>query len=182
MNIISGSLKGRKIIYDQKLNIRPTTSKSKEGVFNTLNNLYDWSKLKVLDLFSGSGNISYEFASRGVKKIYCVDNNYNNIKFIKKTSMELEIDLKIINCDYKKFLIKNNVKFDIIFADPPYSYTIQKLTEIINLIFDEKSVAKGGVFLLEHSNKNNFNNHNLFHLKKKYGSNYFSFFKKKGRP
>ena len=68
MNIISGSLKGRRIIYDKKLNVRPTTSKSKEGVFNTLNNLYDWSKIRVLDLFSGSGNISYEFASRGVKK------------------------------------------------------------------------------------------------------------------
>ena len=74
MNIISGSLKGRRIIYDKKLNVRPTTSKSKEGVFNTLNNLYDWSKIRVLDLFSGSGNISYEFASRGVNKIYFVDN------------------------------------------------------------------------------------------------------------
>ena len=79
MNIISGSLKGRRIIYDKKLNVRPTTSKSKEGVFNTLNNLYDWSKIRVLDLFSGSGNISYEFASRGVKKIYCVDTTLSTV-------------------------------------------------------------------------------------------------------
>ena len=182
MNIISGSLKGRRIIYDKKLNVRPTTSKSKEGVFNTLNNLYDWSKIRVLDLFSGSGNISYEFASRGVKKIYCVDNNYDNIKFIKKTSMDLKIDLITIKYDFKKFLKKNDEKFDIIFADPPYDYSLQKLTEIVDLIFSEKSVTKGGIFLLEHNDKIEFSNHNLFHLKKKYGSNCFSFFKKKGRP
>ena len=182
MNIISGSFKGRRIIYDKKLNVRPTTSKSKEGVFNTLNNLYDWSKIRVLDLFSGSGNMSYEFASRGVKKIYCVDNNYDNIKFIKKTSMDLKIDLNIIKYDYKKFLKKNNKKFDIIFADPPYDYSLRKLKEIVDLIFIEKSVAEGGIFLLEHHNKIEFSYHNLFYLKKKYGSNCFSFFRKKGRP
>ena len=182
MNIISGSLKGRKITYDKKLNVRPTTSKSKEGIFNTLNNLYDWSKLKVLDLFSGSGNISYEFASRGVKKIYCVDNNYNNIMFIRKTSLNLKIDLIIINVDYKIFFKKNDIKFDIIFADPPYDYELQKLIEIVDLIFCKNCVKAGGVFLLEHNNKNNFNDHNLFYQQKKYGSNHFSFFKKKGRP
>jgi len=182
MNIVSGSLKGRKIIYDKKLNVRPTTSKSKEGIFNTLNNLYKWNKIIVLDLFSGSGNISYEFASRGVKKIYCVDNNYSNIKFIKKTSINLKIDLNIIKYDYKKFLKKNNQKFDIIFADPPYDYSLHKLTEIVDLIFSKKSLAEGGIFILEHNNKNNLNYHNLFYLKKKYGSNCFSFFKKKGRP
>ena len=182
MNIVSGSLKGRKITYDKKLNVRPTTSKSKEGVFNTLNNLYYWNKIRVLDLFSGSGNISYEFASRGVKKIYCVDNNHDNIKFIKRTSMDLKIDLNIIKYDYKKFLKKNNEKFDIIFADPPYDYSLQKLAEIVDLIFIEKSVAEGGIFLLEHNNKIEFSNHNLFHFKKKYGSNCFSFFRKKGRP
>ena len=182
MNIISGSLKGRRIIYDKKLNVRPTTSKSKAGVYNTLKNLYDWSKIRVLDLFSGSGNISYEFASRGVKNIYCVDNNYDNIKFIKKTSMDLKIDLNIIKYDFKKFLKKNDEKFDIIFADPPYSYSLQKLTEIVDLIFCEKSVTKGGIFLREHNDKIELSNHNLFYLKKKYGSNCFSFFKKKGRP
>ena len=96
MRIISGNNRGRKIIIPKKLPVRPTTDQSKEAIFNIINNEFFFEDLKVLDLFSGSGNISYEFASRGAKEIYSIDINFNCIKFIKKTSEQLNLNLKVI--------------------------------------------------------------------------------------
>ena len=97
MKIISGTHKGRKIITPKNVNIRPTTSKSKEALFNILNNFFNFEEISVLDLFSGTGNVSFEFASRGVKKITAVENNYRAVNFIKRKSEELNFSINIIN-------------------------------------------------------------------------------------
>ncbi|MDA9213541.1 RsmD family RNA methyltransferase, partial [Flavobacteriaceae bacterium] len=115
MRIISGKNRGKKIIIPKNLPVRPTTDQSKESIFNIINNSYYFEDLKVLDLFSGSGNISYEFASRGVKKIRCVDQNSNCVRFINKTSKELNFNLKVTKCNAVKYLLSCLEQFDIIF-------------------------------------------------------------------
>ena len=119
MRIISGKNRGKKIIIPKNLPVRPTTDQSKEAVFNIINNSYYFEDLNVLDLFSGSGNISYEFASRGVKNIRCVDNNSNCTMFINKISNELNFNLKVTKNSTLKYLTSCLEQFDIIFFDPP---------------------------------------------------------------
>ena len=174
MNINSGSLKGRKIIYDKKLNVRPTTSKSKEGVFNTLNNLYVWSKIRVLDLFSGSGNISYEFASRGVKEITAVDHQINALQFIQKQSSHWGMNINTKKKNALSFLEITDDKYDVIFADPPYDF--KRIDEIHDIIFKRKLLRDHGLFVLEHAKNKNFTNSFNFMEKRTYSSVNFSFF------
>ena len=108
MRIISGSHKGRRILAPKKLPVRPTTDRSKEGLFNILQHRLNFKSLHVLDLFSGTGNISYEFASRGVVNIAAVDQNRNCVNFIKKTAIELGLIIEISQCDSISFLEKKN--------------------------------------------------------------------------
>jgi 16S rRNA (guanine966-N2)-methyltransferase len=108
MRIISGINKGRKINAPKKLPVRPTTDQAKEALFNIISNSYFFSELSVLDLFTGTGNISYEFASRGSKKITCVDSNKSCIKFVEKISNDLSLNLNIIKSDVYTYLKKNN--------------------------------------------------------------------------
>ena len=100
MRIISGNHKGRKLIAPNNLPVRPTTDRAKESLFNILQNRYNISKVKVLDLFSGTGNISYEFASRNVNKITAVDKNIKCTNFINKMSLELDFNIKTITCEF----------------------------------------------------------------------------------
>ena len=103
MRIISGDYKGRKIIFPKNLPVRPTTDMAKESIFNILNNKYTFNKVSILDLFSGSGNISYEFYSRGVKDVLAVDNSLKCINFIKKESSRLGMNISVIKADVFKF-------------------------------------------------------------------------------
>lgn len=119
MRIISGNNRGKKIIAPKNLPVRPTTDKSKEALFNILQNNYEIQNLKILDLFSGTGNISYEFASRGALKIYSIDKNIKCTNFIKQTSINLGMNIKVIKSDAFKFIKNTKHKFDIIFLDPP---------------------------------------------------------------
>ena len=93
MRIISGKLKGRRLRAPKNLPVRPTTDMAKEALFNIINNLYYFDSITVIDLFSGTGNISYEFASRGTKNIYAIDANYNCIKYISNTAKELNLEI-----------------------------------------------------------------------------------------
>ena len=104
MRIISGTYKGRKIVAPAKLPVRPTTDMAKEALFNILNNQYYFDDISVLDLFSGTGNISYEFASRGTEDITAVDDNYGCIKFINSTAENFDMPIKTIKSDVFKFL------------------------------------------------------------------------------
>ena len=120
MRIISGKHKGRRITAPKNLPVRPTTDLAKESLFNILNNHYYFDTISVIDLFSGTGNIAFEFASRGAKNIHAVDGNFNCVKFINKTSTEFDFSINAYRSDVFKFLEKTALNADIIFADPPY--------------------------------------------------------------
>ena len=128
MRIISGKYKGRRLNAPKKLPIRPTTDMAKESLFNILNNLYYFDEISVLDLFAGSGNISYEFASRGVEAITAVDAHFNCVKFISNTAEQLDMPIHTVKSDVYAFLKSNASRYTVIFADPPYESTFGALS------------------------------------------------------
>lgn len=176
MRIISGRHKGRKITAPHKLPVRPTTDMAKEALFNILNNRFHFQELEVVDLFAGSGNISYEFGSRGAGPITSVDENYECIKFIKKTALELELNIIPIKSDVFKYLEKVPVKADVIFADPPYNFEEEEFKKIIELVFENDCLKKGGTLVVEHSKHTILTSLPNFNESRKYGNSVFSFF------
>ena len=177
MRIISGKYKGRLIRPPKKINARPTTDFAKENLFNILETRVDFKDKEVLDLFAGTGNMSYEFASRGSQSILAIEKDYKHFQFIKKTTHEMEMKNIIVRkIEVFKFLASCGQQFDIIFADPPYQLKeIKKLPEII---VAKDLLKEEGFFILEHSKHNDFSHHNHFYEKRKYGSVHFSFFSK----
>lgn len=176
MRIISGKFKGKRISAPKKLPVRPTTDMAKEALFNILNNNYYFSEINVLDLFSGTGNISYEFASRGTHNIISVDEDYGCIKFINTINLELETSINAIKGDVFKFLEKSSATFDVIFADPPYSFEKSQFEKIIHLIFLNNLLKEGGTLIIEHSKQTDLSDVVNYSHSKKYGGNMFSFF------
>lgn len=176
MRIISGKYKGRRIAAPKNLPIRPTTDLAKESLFNILNNFYHFSELKVLDLFAGSGSISYEFGSRGSEDITSVDTDFGCIKFIKQTSDTFDFGINALKHDVFSFLEKNKSEYDVIFADPPYNFTQEQFEKIPKLIFDNQLLAEDGMLIIEHSPHTNLEEIKHFSHSKKYGSSVFSFF------
>ncbi len=176
MRIISGTHKGRTINPPKNLPVRPTTDFAKTGLFNILNNYFDFEKISALDLFCGTGNISYEFASRSAVKIYSVDENYNCIKFINETSEKFGFsNIKSFKNDAFSFLKNCRQKFDIIFADPPYE--MKETGKIPELIFEKELLNENGWFILEHSKRVDFSNHPNYFETRNYGEVHYSFFK-----
>ena len=171
MRIISGSKRGQKIIYPKNSNIRPTTDFAKEALFNILNNNYQFSKINVLDLFAGTGNISFEFASRGCKNITCVDINKPTINSLKKNKVKFDFNIKVIQSDALKFLDFCEEDFEIIFCDPPFKF--RYYDSLIDKINERNLLKKNGTLVIEHDNNNRFEN---CYLNKKYGNVNFSFF------
>lgn len=159
-----------------KLPVRPTTDVAKEALFNILNNYYHLSDLLVLDLFSGTGNISYEFAARGAENITAVDANYDCVKFIKKTSAELDFSITTIKSDVFKFLERATSKFNLIFADPPYDMSQEDFSRIVHLVFEKKLLLEDGMLILEHSKHTDLSHLDHFLESRKYGNSVFSFF------
>ena len=135
MRIISGKYKGRRINPPKGLPVRPTTDMSKEALFNVLNNHFNFDSLIVLDLFAGTGNISYEFASRGSSPITSVDGDFGCVKFIKQIAAEYDFPIAAVKSDVFKFLEKCNTSFDIIFADPPYGLDQATFEKVVLLVF-----------------------------------------------
>ena len=178
MRIISGKHKSKRLYAPKNLPVRPTTDMAKEALFNIINNSYYLNDLAVLDLFSGTGNISYEFGSRGTENITAVDAHFGCIKYINTTSKELDLDINTIKSDVFKYLEKTNAKFDIIFADPPYEFKIELFEKIVNLVFDNNLLNEEGTLIVEHSKHTDLSNHKHFSYSKKYGGNMFTFFEK----
>lgn len=176
MRIISGTHKGRRITAPSKLPVRPTTDVAKEALFNILNNRFHISQVNVLDLFSGTGNISYEFAARGAEKITAVDANYDCVKFIKKTASELDFPVTTVKSDVFKYLEKVPVRADIIFADPPYNLDKKEFSRIADLVFEKAMLNDNGQLILEHSKHTDLSDLPNFLESRKYGSSVFSFF------
>jgi 16S rRNA (guanine966-N2)-methyltransferase len=178
MRIISGKFKGRKINPPNNLPVRPTTDFAKEGLFNFLNNNIDFEGLKLLDLFSGTGNISLEFASRGATDITTVDAEFKCAAFLRKMAAELKIEnIKVINQDVFRYLGFCKEKFDLIFADPPYDLNNAEL--LPKIIFEADLLEEDGIFILEHPDERNFENHPNFVEQRVYGKVNFSFFASK---
>ena len=176
MRIISGTNKGKRLIAPKKLPVRPTTDMAKEALFNILNNNFQFSQLSILDLFSGTGNIAYEFASRGSKEITAVDANYDCVKFIKKTAQELDFNITTIKSDVFKFLEKAYVKADIIFADPPYDFDEKEFLKIPEIVFEKNLLNQNGQLIIEHSKHTNLSSFPNFMEERRYGGSVFSFF------
>lgn len=176
MRIISGKFKGRRLKAPKNLPVRPTTDMAKESLFNILNNQYYFDAVSVLDLFSGTGSISLEFASRGTTQIYAVDSNYNCIRFIQKMNEELNCSIQPIKSDVFHFLENTKITADIIFADPPYNFELEKFNEIINLVVKNNLLVEDGLLVVEHSKHTSLEEHPNFSYSKKYGGCMFSFF------
>lgn len=176
MRIISGKNKGRQIIAPKNLPVRPTTDFAKESLFNILYNKVSLTEIDVLDLFAGTGNISYEFGSRDCKSITAVDINHNCTQFIHQTAVKLNYkNLFIIQADYKAFIKNTNKTWDIIFADPPYN--MEGIGEIPKLIFDNQLLNSDGLVILEHNKSIDFVQHTEFFDHRCYGKVNFTFFK-----
>lgn len=176
MRIISGQYKGKRITAPSKLPVRPTTDMAKEALFNILNNQFFLQDLSVLDLFSGTGNISYEFASRGCSSITAVDGNYDCMKFIKKTSTELGFPITVIKSDVFKYLEHTALTSDIIFADPPYDMDLAQFEKIIELVSQKDLLKENGRLIVEHSKHTDLSHVKNFLEQRRYGSSVFSFF------
>ncbi|MDC8004111.1 RsmD family RNA methyltransferase [Aureisphaera galaxeae] len=178
MRIISGTHKGKKIVAPKNLPVRPTTDFAKEGLFNILRNRLDFNEIRVLDLFSGTGNMSYEFASRGVSQITAVDSHYACVKFIDKTATELSLPISPFKSDVFKFLEKSQQSFDLIFADPPYAIEIEKIDDMVRKIFQNNLLEPEGIFIIEHPKQTDLTELSGFQEFRKYGGSVFSFFNK----
>jgi len=178
MRIVSGEHKGRKIIAPKKLPVRPTTDMAKESLFNILNNRYYFDDISVLDLFAGTGNISYEFASRGVEDIISVDKDFGCTKFINETAEMLDMTIQVIKSDVFKYLKSTKLKHTIIFADPPYNFNLEMFSEIPNLVFDNELLEEEGILIVEHSKHTDLSSIKNYSYSKSYGGNMFSFFKR----
>ena len=176
MRIINGSKKGIIIHAPADLPVRPTTDRSKESLFNILDNHFNFETLNVLDLFSGTGNIAYEFASRGALGVLCIDAHLGCVKFIKLTAQKLGFDnLEARKQDAFLFLKSSTESYDIIFADAPYA--LHRILELPQLIFENKRLNKNGWLIIEHASNLDLSKHNGFFELRKYGQSTFSFFK-----
>lgn len=176
MRIISGTHKGRRLIAPRNLPVRPTTDFAKEGLFNILRNRYDFTALNVLDLFAGTGNISFEFASRGVPQITAVDAHHGCVQYMEKITGEFEFPITPIKAEAHKYLAATTTSFDLIFADPPYDFEVQQLTEIVQKIFQNQLLSVDGILIIEHGKHTDLSLVDHFQESRKYGSSVFSFF------
>jgi len=176
MRVISGIHKGRKIQAPKKLPVRPTTDMAKEALFNILNNTYDFTELRVLDLFAGTGNLSYEFASRGVEDVTAVDKHAACMRFIEQTATNLNLPIVTIKSDVYKFLENATGEFDIIVADPPYNLPLESFERIPQLVFEKELLSESGQLIIEHSPQTRLEGLPHYEESRRYGSSIFSFF------
>jgi len=175
MRIIGGRLKGTSVNPPMGYNARPTTDFAREGLFNVLDNEYEFEDLKVLDLFGGTGAIAFEFASRGASRVYSIDMNRDNASFIRKEAKRLGLsNVTAVHDNVFDFLPICHEKFDIIFADPPYS--LEGLETIPDKVFASDILHPDRYFILEHGGEHSFTSHPRFKKEKVYGRVHFSFF------
>ena len=174
MRIIGGKYKGHILKFPKGLNARPTTNLAKEGLFNILQSRFVLEDISVLDLFTGTGNIAFEFCSRGASEVLSIDNQFRSIRYIKEQSKKLDLNIKPYKIDAFKFLERCSTKFDLIFADPPYH--LERSKEIPEMVFSKNMLNENGLLIIEHGKEINFNNSVNFIEQRTYSSVNFSFF------
>jgi 16S rRNA (guanine(966)-N(2))-methyltransferase RsmD len=178
MRIIRGKYGRRRFTVPASFNARPTTDFAKENLFNVLDNLIDWEETEALDLFAGTGSISFEMLSRGCRSVTAVELNHKHALFIEKVAKELHTnELKLIRGDVLRYLSSSSKSsFNLIFADPPYD--LPDLPALPELVMKGGLLQAGGMFVLEHSKNNNFSAMPCFSQQRVYGSVNFSLFEK----
>lgn len=175
MRIIAGNLRGRRLNPPQNLPVRPTTDMARESLFNILNNYVDYEDCSVMDLFAGTGAVSLEFVSRGAKEVTSVDINAQCTDFIKQSAQQFGIrNLHVVRADVFDMMKRLNRKFDIVFADPPYS--LEGLATLPDMIFERQALTDDGIFILEHPREFSFEEHPHFWQHRNYGKVNFTFF------
>ena len=175
MRIISGSHKGRRFFPPKNLPVRPTTDFAKEGLFNILRNLRDLENISVLDLCAGTGNMTFEFASRGAGSIIAVDQHPACVKYIRQLSEELSFkQIRAVKAELFKFLKNLQGSYDLIFTDPPYG--LENIMELPDLILKTDSLAENGLLIVEHGKEVKFTEHPHFFSTRKFGNVNFTFF------
>ena len=175
MRIIGGCRKGQIINVPPDFKARPTTDLAKESLFNILNNEYEFEGLKVLDLFSGTGSISFEFASRGAGHVWSVEMNPSYSSFIKSQAARLGFtNLTAVRHNAFEFIPLCKEKFDIVFADPPYA--LEGIETLPDRILEAGLVYPERYLILEHGSEHSFTGHKNFVKEKVYGRVHFSFF------
>jgi 16S rRNA (guanine966-N2)-methyltransferase len=176
LRIIGGTYRGRRINPPSNFKARPTTDFAREGLFNILNNRVDFETISVLDLFSGTGSISYEFASRGAAMVHLVEKDIKHVIGIKKIVSEIGFtNIKPIHIDVRAYLKTCSIKYDVVFADPPYE--LSWLKELPDLVTQANIIKEEGIFILEHPRDLSFTDHKLFFEHRNYGGVNFTFFK-----
>lgn len=177
MRIVSGSLKGRRIVAPGNLPVRPTTDFAKESLFNILNQRLDYSESTCLDLFAGIGSICLELVSRGAHSVHAVDMNTQCVQFIKDTAEKFKINnLLVFRQNAFNYPLQSKNTYDFIFADPPYQ--AEEIDSLPECIFASSILNPEGIFVLEHSAYHNFSSHPFFVEERKYGKVHFSFFQR----
>jgi len=175
MRIIGGRLKGLRLNPPKNLPVRPTTDMAKEALFNILLNQIEFEDITVLDLFSGTGNISMEFASRGAASVTAVDRSIQCVHYLKDTARQHSLtQIQAFKDDVFKYLQLETEQFALIFADPPYD--LNKIPEIPKIIFEKNMLKPGGLLIVEHQSLQNLSNHPAFTEQRTYGHSAFSFF------
>jgi len=176
LRIISGQLKGTILHPPKGLPVRPTTDRAKESLFNILENHFDFDGLEILDLFTGTGNISFESCSRGASKVVAVDIYFKCCEYIKSVKKQFDIKaLEVRKADAYKYLEKETATYDIIFADAPYAQ--KEIRQIPSIVFEKKLLNKEGWLIMEHETNLDFNEQSGFFDKRIYGQSSFSFFR-----
>ena len=176
MRIISGIHGGRKISPPANMPYtRPTTDIAKEGLFNIIQNNLDIETLKTLDLFGGTGSISYELASRGAVSLTIVEKDNNMFDFIKKTAASLELEnFKLVKSEVFKYIETCTEQYDFIFAGPPYA--LGTIDDLPLKIFEKQLLKPKGWFVLEHTPRNDYKKFQHYHAERNYGTTIFSIF------
>ena len=175
MRVIAGKYKSKRFHPPKKIPTRPTTDIAKESLFNTLNQYFNFDRIRFLDLFSGTGSISYEIASRGCTDVTSVEIYPKCVRFIEKTSREWNIaGHKVIQDDVFHFIKKCNEQFDLIFAGPPYP--LPNLPTLPDLVLEHDLIEGNGWFVLEHNPDHNFDDHPAIVMRRNYGQTNFSIF------
>ena len=179
MRIIGGELGGRRINPPAKMPYtRPTTDMAREGLFNVLQNNFEFTELKSLDLFGGTGSISFELASRGVQDLTIVEKDQQMFDFIMKTSKEFKlVNFKAFRMDVFRYIEQSLKKFDFIFAGPPYA--LKNIDDLPRLIFEKELLQAGGWFVLEHTTGHEYHQFPFYKAQKNYGTTVFSIFENK---
>lgn len=177
MRIIGGRYRGQRLHPPSNLPVRPTTDMAKEALFNIFQNQIDFEGASVLDLFAGTGSITFEFASRGAQRVLAVDKHGRCVRFIREAAKELGAEsVEVAKADVGVWLKAKSESFDIIFADPPYD--LPMLPQLPDMVLESELLVPGGLLVVEHPSTRVLNEHPDWQETRKYGYSSFSFYRR----